>query len=158
MTKSTTNANTEKLTQEQVTRYLQLTDRRLFIVMHSGASWKPEYAQELEAIDQELAKLCEIVDSMLDTHEEESNAELCQAVEKAQDYDFQALYDRWPAMSPVEVIAECREVLEIYDTLQKSPESVALDALGCDGFMQSMLFLESFCMRYLVDIFFSGQF
>lgn len=51
------------LTQEQVTRYLQLTDRRMFIVMHSGASWKPEYAQELEEIDREIAVLRTAIDA-----------------------------------------------------------------------------------------------
>lgn len=51
------------LTQEQVTRYLQLTDRRMFIVMHSGASWKPEYAQELEEIDREIESLRTAIDA-----------------------------------------------------------------------------------------------
>ena len=36
--------------------------------------------------------------------------EMLQAAEKAQAYDLQALYDRWSTMSPVEIIAECREV------------------------------------------------
>lgn len=87
----------------------------------------------------------------------EYTPEILQAAEKAQGYDFQALYDRWPTMSPVEVIAECKEVLRIYDTLQQTPEPLGLDSLNSDGFMESMLFLESFCMRYLVDIFFNGQ-
>ncbi len=51
------------LSEEQVTRYLQLTDRRMFIIMHSGASWKPEYAQELEEIDQEIAVLRTAIDT-----------------------------------------------------------------------------------------------
>lgn len=80
-----------------------------------------------------------------------SEAELLQVVEKAKNYDYQALYDRWPSMTPVDVIAECREVLRIYDTLQEAPTS-----LGMDGFMDAMLFLEMFCMRYLVDIFFNA--
>lgn len=83
--------------------------------------------------------------------------EMVQAAQKAHDYDFKALYDRWPTMSPVEVIAECKEVLRIYDTLQQTPEPLGLDSLNSDGFMESMLFLEAFCMRYLVDIFFNGQ-
>lgn len=78
-----------------------------------------------------------------------------QAAYKARNYDYQALYDRWPSMTPVDVIAECREVLQIHDTLQQAPESLALDALGSDGFSNALLFLESFCMRYLVDIFFN---
>ena len=42
---------------DQVTRYLRLLDRRMYIIMHSGADWKPEYAQELEDIDAEIAVL-----------------------------------------------------------------------------------------------------
>lgn len=53
------------LSEEQVIRYLQLTDRSLFITMHSGASWKPEYAQELEEIDRELATLRPAIDAAL---------------------------------------------------------------------------------------------
>ena len=60
-------------------------------------------------------------------------------------------------MSPVEVIAECKEVLRIYDILQQTPEPLGLDGLNSDGFMGAMLFLETFCMRYLVDIFFNVQ-
>ncbi len=51
------------LSEEQMTRYLQLTDRRMFIVMHSGASWKPEYAQELDDIDREIATLRTAIDA-----------------------------------------------------------------------------------------------
>lgn len=85
-----------------------------------------------------------------------SKAELLQALEKAKNYDYQALYDRWPSMTPVDVIAECREVLRIYDTLQEAPTSLGMDGFS-NGFMDAMLFLETFCMRYLVDIFFNGQ-
>lgn len=88
---------------------------------------------------------------------EKYTAEMLQAAEKAQNYDYQALYDRWPTMSPVEVIAECKEVLSIYDTLQQTPQPLGLDAIGSDDFANAMLFLEAFCMRYLVDIFFNGQ-
>lgn len=51
------------LDEEQVMRYLELVDRRMFIVMHSGVSWKPEYAQELEEIDQEIAVLRTAIDA-----------------------------------------------------------------------------------------------
>lgn len=51
------------MTDEQVVRYTRLTARRMKIVMHSGASWKPEYAQELEEIDAELATLGQRVDA-----------------------------------------------------------------------------------------------
>lgn len=84
-----------------------------------------------------------------------STDEQIQAAEKARDYDLKALFDRWPSMSPVDVIAECREVLQIYDTLQQAPKSLALGSLDSDGFANALLFLESFCMRYLVDIFFN---
>ncbi len=87
----------------------------------------------------------------------EYTPEMLQAAEKAQNYDYQALYDRWPTMSPVEVIAECKEVLSIYDTLQQTPEPLGLDAIGSDDFANAVLFLEAFCMRYLVDVFFNGQ-
>lgn len=45
------------LSEEQVMRYLELVDRRMFIVMNSGITWKPEYARELEEIDSEIAVL-----------------------------------------------------------------------------------------------------
>lgn len=83
--------------------------------------------------------------------------EMLQAAEKAQTYDFQSLYDRWPTMTPVEVISECKEVLRTYDVLQQTPEPLGLDSLNSNGFMDAMLFLETFCMRYLVDIFFNSQ-
>lgn len=54
------------MTDEQVVRYTELTARRMEIVMHSGASWKPEYAQELEEIDAELAELRKHVDAATD--------------------------------------------------------------------------------------------
>lgn len=38
-----------------VLSYLNLLQRRCYIFLHSGASWKPEYGSELEAIDQQLA-------------------------------------------------------------------------------------------------------
>lgn len=78
------------------------------------------------------------------------------AVKKAQDYDYGSLYDRWETMTPIEIITECKEVLEIYDTLQQTPEPLGLAGLDSDDFMRSMVFLESFCMRYLVDIFFNA--
>lgn len=83
--------------------------------------------------------------------------EMLQAAQKAQTYNFQALYDRWPTMSPVEAISECKEVLRIYDVLQQTPEPLGMDSLSSDGFMDALVFLETFCMHYLVDIFFNGQ-
>lgn len=37
------------MTDKEVCRYLELVDRRLFILIHSGIDWKPEYTPELEA-------------------------------------------------------------------------------------------------------------
>lgn len=51
------------LSEEQVMRYLELVDRRMFIVMNSGITWKPEYAQELEEIDSEIAVLRTAIDA-----------------------------------------------------------------------------------------------
>lgn len=45
------------MSDKQVLRYLQLVDRRLYIILNSGINWKPEYGQELEEIDRELAEL-----------------------------------------------------------------------------------------------------
>lgn len=53
------------LSEEQVVRYLQLVDRRMFIVMNSGITWKPEYAQELEDIDREIATLRPAIDAAI---------------------------------------------------------------------------------------------
>lgn len=151
------------MTDSQVLRYLELTDRRIFIILHSGIDWQPEYEQELKDIDREIAILRKVIDSALESKDackdttEEITAEMVQAVEKAQNYDYNALYERWPTMSPVEVIAECKEVLGIYDILQQAPEPLGLGCLNIDGFMESMQFLENFCMRYLVDIFFDGN-
>lgn len=85
----------------------------------------------------------------------EYTPDMVEAVEQAKGYDYQALLDRWDEMSPVEVIGECKEVLRIYDILQQTPEPLGLDGISADGFSNALLFLESFCMRYLVDIFFN---
>ncbi len=49
------------MTDKEVCRYLELVDRRLFILIHSGIDWKPDYTPELEAVDRELAGLKEMV-------------------------------------------------------------------------------------------------
>lgn len=82
--------------------------------------------------------------------------EMLLAVRKAQAYDYDDLYNRWETMTPIDIISECKEVLKIYDTLQKAPGLLGMDGLDSDGFMLSMVFLQSFCMRYLVDIFFNA--
>ena len=45
------------MTGEQVSRYIELMDRRMFILVHYGIDWKPEYGPELQQIDRELARL-----------------------------------------------------------------------------------------------------
>lgn len=50
------------MTGKEVCRYIDLVDRRVFIITHSGVDWKPEYSAELEAIDRELTGLCRKVD------------------------------------------------------------------------------------------------
>ena len=42
-------------TDKDVLSYLDLVNRRCFILLHSGSSWKPEYGPELDVIDQQLA-------------------------------------------------------------------------------------------------------
>lgn len=47
---------------DQIMRYLDLVDRRLEILVHSGVDWQPEYEDVLAAIDKELAELRQLVD------------------------------------------------------------------------------------------------
>ena len=54
---------------EQVTRYLTLVNRRLYILVHSGIDWKPEYKQELQKIDKEISALRKQIDSVLASRE-----------------------------------------------------------------------------------------
>ena len=48
---------------EEINRYLDLVSRRLYILMHP-LDWKPEYSQELEEIDKEIAVLRGMMDSV----------------------------------------------------------------------------------------------
>ena len=50
------------MTAEQVNRYLDLVNRRLYILVHSGVDWKPEYETEMQQIDRELAEMQPIVE------------------------------------------------------------------------------------------------
>lgn len=50
------------MTDQQVLRYLELVDRLLWINIHSGVDWRPEYGSELEAIRSELAVLKPLVE------------------------------------------------------------------------------------------------
>jgi len=51
------------MTAADVTQYLALVDRRMFIIEHSGISWRPEYEPELERIDRELVDLRKVIDA-----------------------------------------------------------------------------------------------
>lgn len=51
------------MTAADVTQYLALVDRRMFIIEHSGISWRLEYGSELESIDRELVKLRKVIDT-----------------------------------------------------------------------------------------------
>lgn len=50
------------MTEEEVLRYIQLASRKSFVICHSGNDWKPEYEEELQQINQELALLRPLVD------------------------------------------------------------------------------------------------
>mgnify|MGYP001057081119 CR=1 FL=1 len=50
------------MSDKEVCRYLELVDRRLFIIIHSGIDWKPGYISEMEDIDKELAELRVLVE------------------------------------------------------------------------------------------------
>ena len=45
------------MTDQQVSRYLELVSRLAYIHAHSGVEWRPEYGPELEAVRAELAVL-----------------------------------------------------------------------------------------------------
>ncbi|MEE0203500.1 MAG: hypothetical protein U0I51_23545 [Muricomes sp.] len=50
------------MTKDQAIRYIDLVDRRIFILNHSGVDWKPEYGPELRQIDMELHQLRPLVE------------------------------------------------------------------------------------------------
>lgn len=51
------------MSEKQILRYLDLINRRLYIILHSGIDWKPKYKPELDRIDKELAELRKVIDS-----------------------------------------------------------------------------------------------
>lgn len=51
------------MSEKQILRYLDLVNRRLYIILHSGIDWKPEYKPELDRIDKELTELRKVIDS-----------------------------------------------------------------------------------------------
>lgn len=52
----------KSMTDQQVLRYLALVERLLWINLHSGTDWRPEYGPELEAVRAELAVLRPLVE------------------------------------------------------------------------------------------------
>ena len=50
------------MTADEVLRYIQLASRKMYILTHNGVEWLPEYEEELQQIDQELALLRPLVD------------------------------------------------------------------------------------------------
>lgn len=50
------------MTDKQVRRYIELVNRRTWLLIHSGIEWKPEYTEEIKRIDKELAELRPLVD------------------------------------------------------------------------------------------------
>ena len=50
------------MTDQHVLRYLELVDRLLWIMRHSGTDWKPEYEEEGNAIRAELEAIRPIVE------------------------------------------------------------------------------------------------
>lgn len=51
------------MTARQVSRYIDLVNRRMYILNHSGVDWKPEYGLELNEIEKELAELRPLINA-----------------------------------------------------------------------------------------------
>jgi hypothetical protein len=64
----------KNIKEKDILRYLDLVDRRLQILLHSGVQWKPEYAKEMEDIDREIPQLREKL-GMDPVREEENHEE-----------------------------------------------------------------------------------
>lgn len=47
-----------------INRYLDLVSRRLYILLHSGIDWRPEYGRELEEIDKEILSYRQLIDAV----------------------------------------------------------------------------------------------
>ena len=50
------------MTTNEVLKYIQLASR-IYILTHNGVEWLPEYEEELQQINQELALLRPLVDA-----------------------------------------------------------------------------------------------
>lgn len=53
------------MTDAEVSRYINAVHMKMYILLHSGIDWKPEYDQMLEAANKELAELRPLVDEEL---------------------------------------------------------------------------------------------
>lgn len=51
-------------TDKDILNYLNLAQRRTYIILHSGIDWKPEYAFELVEIDRQLAAYRQCIDEI----------------------------------------------------------------------------------------------
>lgn len=50
------------MTVKEMNRYMRLVNRLMWIMDHSGVSWRPEYAEEAEQIRKELKELRPIIE------------------------------------------------------------------------------------------------
>lgn len=53
------------MTDTEVTRYINAVHMKMYVLLHSGIDWKPEYDQILEKANKELAELRPLVDEEL---------------------------------------------------------------------------------------------
>lgn len=47
--------------EKDILRYLELVERRVYIIEHSGIDWLPEYQGEMVQIDKEIAQLRDVL-------------------------------------------------------------------------------------------------
>lgn len=66
-----------RMTDQEVVRYLDLVNRRLKLSM-SGVDWKPEYEQEMEEIERDLAELTPLVEYERERFERRRPDGLCE--------------------------------------------------------------------------------
>ena len=67
------------MTADEVLRYIQLVRRKMYILTHNGIEWFPEYEEELQQINQELALLRPLVDA---EHAKRKEFERCSQQQK----------------------------------------------------------------------------
>ena len=67
------------MTADEVLRYILLARRKMYILTHNGIEWLPEYEEELQQINQELALLRPLVDA---EHAKRKELERCSQQQK----------------------------------------------------------------------------